>query len=264
VINKLSGSDKTKQEAKILLFKSSLAIVVFALMLNQSQLRADRPPAKPEHLHKISSDVVVGTVVRVYTHEKVTQFYKTTFCISEIAVEQVLKGEEIQAADRVYAKYYYKTWIGDGQVPPGWNGQRGLPSGYRIKVYLRGSKSTGFKVVEPNGFAAFPKEVELDREGLAVLLKRYDKIYRNYTYHKNNIESLEIKRVLVVQHLSKTINEELKKIKGDDILLMQDITSLLQKLKTKIEDLDRLDGSEYKAELESYRRQLDKLATSSG
>ena len=216
----------------------------------------DRPPLKPERLLAISSDAIVGTVVRVYTHEETTKNYKTTLCIAEIAVEEVVKGDEIQPTDRVYVKYYYTKWIGDGPMAPGWNGQRGRKAGSRIKVYLRGSKDSGFNVVEPNGFASFPKPADLDEKGWEVLQRRSRKMYRSDSYFNRFIESLEVQRVLVVQNLIKSIEADLGKFEANDDTLRLD-------LKLRIDDLDHLDPGELDEKIEGFRKQMNEISASS-
>jgi hypothetical protein len=79
--------------------------------------------------------------------------WKTTDYSVEIAVTSVLKGSEIGLLDRIRVESDAKEWIGKpNEMPTGWNGV-GAPSvNAQVLVYLAGSKSKGFRFVEPNGF----------------------------------------------------------------------------------------------------------------
>ena len=56
--------------------------------------------------------------------------------------------------DRIRVESFLKEWIGSPNLnerPVGWNGMGAPSTNAQVLVYLTGSKSTGFKFVEPNG-----------------------------------------------------------------------------------------------------------------
>ncbi len=214
----------------------------------------DRPRLKPEQLLAVSSDVVIGTVVQVYTREKTVGGYRRTLCVSEIAVEEVVKGNAIKTNDRIFARYYHTKWTGGEPRPVGWNGQRGEPTGARIKVYLRGSRSSGFRVVEPNGFAPFPKMAELDKKGIANIQRRFREAYPRESMF---VESPEVRRVLVIQSLAMSIEKDIEKLNTKD-------SDFRTELQSKIDDLDRLDDDKYKQQIETFRKQISEIPVNAG
>ena len=142
-------------------------------------------------------------------------------------------------------------------MPPGWNGQRGYGAGTRIKLYLRGSKDSGFNVVEPNGFAFFPKPVKLNEQGMAALKRRYCEIYRKDRLFNAFVESPEVIRVLVVENLSESIEKRMEKLTMVD-------AEVREELKKQIDDLDLLDDERHEEQIESFRKQLDVIAAQGG
>ena len=226
------------------LFTMASLVAVFPL--------TDRPRLTPEKLLKSSSDVVIGTVIRVYSNKEKTPHFETTLCVAEIAVENVEKGEALQTGDRAYAKYYYKTWIGDGQMPAGWNGQPGPADGARVKVYLRGSPTRGFDVVEPNGFANAPMDAKLDSATQRMLARRFNQlcIQLRSTPFMTQIDNVETKRVLVVQSLAHSIESQLGRPETIDREKLNELTA-------KLDDLDLLDNEQYAEKIGIFRKQIE-------
>ena len=202
---------------------------------------------------------MIGTVVRVYTHESTGRNYKTTLCLAEVAVEEVVKGEAIQPSDRVYVKYFHRKWIGDGPMPTGWNGRKGYPEGSRIKAYLSGSPAKGFGRIEPNGLVLIPNLVELNDNDKVILDRRFRELcFKTRNTHFNTlIESNETKRVLVVRWLLPLIESELSQLEISGKVEIEKVTN-------KIKDLDRLDDEKHREEIEGFRKRLAKLSSTGG
>jgi hypothetical protein len=134
-------------------FFSLVALAYLALLTSDSSL-ADRPPESTKQLKNMATHVVVGTIAKVYKNQSSLGNWKTTECVAEVIVAKVNKGNEIVAKDRIFVKYYYKDWIGQGEMSEtDWLGQRGFKAASPVLLYLNGTSSQGYRVSEPNGFA---------------------------------------------------------------------------------------------------------------
>ncbi|MBX7106019.1 MAG: hypothetical protein K1X57_18195 [Gemmataceae bacterium] len=139
-----------------------MAILVFV-----PALRAEKVPMSPEELRKTATHVVTGQVVAVYERTESVGDWKYTKYVAEVRVDTCEKGDGIKKDDLVYARYWRRAWIGQGEVPPSTAGHRGLPTaGATIRVYLarnaydgftRDNHDGGFNVIGANGFEAMKK-----------------------------------------------------------------------------------------------------------
>jgi hypothetical protein len=143
-----------------------VAILIAALAPRSEPARAEKAPMTPAQLLATATHVVVGEVKAVYERiERGTHFHVTHY-VAEVKVERVEKGEGIAADAPQYVRYWTKTWVGRGAVPPGTTGHAGAPkAGERLRVYLAknaydGFSTTnhdgGFNVIGANGFERLP------------------------------------------------------------------------------------------------------------
>ena len=129
-----------------------------------SAVCAIEAPLTPQKLLERATHVVMGKAKAIYTRTEQKGDWKYTYYIVEIGVNNSEKGEGIHRNHSIYARYWHRTWIGNGQIPPSMMGHRGRPSeGDALRVYLEPdtkNKNKGiFKVVGPNGFEKL-KDVE--------------------------------------------------------------------------------------------------------
>jgi hypothetical protein len=136
------------------------AVVTSAALV--TPLRAEKVNMSPEELRKTATHVITGQVTAVYERTETTGDWKYTKYVAEIRVEECEKGDGVKKGDLVYARYWRRSWVGKGRVPPSTAGHRGLPSdGESLRVYLArnaydgfsfDNKDGGFNVIGANGF----------------------------------------------------------------------------------------------------------------
>ena len=123
------------------------------LFFTAPQLHTDPPLLRPLQ-HRGATNVIVGTVVKVYTNESTQDHCKVTDYVAEVAVVGVLKGDDVEAKDRIFVRYRYRDCVGSPSfADPAWEGQKGRAAGTPVQLYLKGNQSSGFRVCEPEGFA---------------------------------------------------------------------------------------------------------------
>ena len=240
-----------------MIIKSSL-VALASCLFGLTVFSIDRPRLSPERLVASSSDVVIGAVVRVYTKESTDTKFQTTLCVAEIAVEKVVKGDSLKPGNNVFAKYYSKKWVGEGPMPPGWNGQQCVAGG-RYRVHLQGNRAKGFRVVEPNGFAAFNYELHVPKSELDVLNRHFRTLCldnRNSPFF-TKIQGREIKRILVAQHLLSTITNDLKTVNKSD-------SEKLRTLAGEIKDLEILLVGEHGETILQFKQKLGEMSNMGG
>jgi hypothetical protein len=130
------------------------ALILFSATFALNTASAERAPRRHEELTKSASHVVHGVVEHMYERNERKGMFKDTYILAEIVVQNVNKGEDIEVGDRVFAKFWRKTWLGPAALtPPGTYGFRPKPMlGDSVGAYLRGDRKTGFEVLHPNGF----------------------------------------------------------------------------------------------------------------
>ena len=139
-----------------------MALVVFV-----PALQAEKVPMSPDELRKTATHIVTGQVVAVYERTETAGDWKYTKYVAEVRVGTCEKGDGIKKDDLVYVRYWHRSWIGQGQVPPSTAGHRGLPAaGATMRVYLarnaydgftRDNHDGGFNVIGADGFEAMKK-----------------------------------------------------------------------------------------------------------
>ena len=128
-------------------------LTIIFLIATATIALGDRPPEPPAYLRRVSSNVCAGIVIaRNPTVNQSSDWRKTDYSV-EIAVTSILKGTDIGLLDRIRVESDSKEWIGNpNDMPTGWNGVGTPLVNAQVLVYLKGSKSAGFRFVEPNGF----------------------------------------------------------------------------------------------------------------
>lgn len=137
--------------------RQSPLIWIIATLALASAVWAIAPQWTPQQLREKATHVVTGKADAIYHRTEKKGDWAYTYYIAEIRVDDSEKGEGIGKGDLLYAKYWRRSWIGDGRVPPSGMGHRGLPAeGDSLRVYLERDTQNNnngiFKVVGPNGF----------------------------------------------------------------------------------------------------------------
>lgn len=136
-------------------FAAVLVLGTMALVLH-----AEVPNQSVGSLKKNSTHIVTGKVTKVTEISsklgKGDLFIGNTDEIKgvcEITVTTCEKGEGIEIAKIVKARYEQSLWIGAGPSPPRSSGHRGIPKkGDTVRVYLLKAKDGGYDAAFPNGF----------------------------------------------------------------------------------------------------------------
>ena len=137
--------------------KNSLLLALVAVTALASAVRAIGPQWTPQQLREKATHVITGKADAIYKRTEEKGDWAYTYYIVEIRVDDSEKGEGIGKDELFYAKYWRRSWIGDGRVPSSGMGHRGLPAeGDSLRVYLeydtQNNNNGIFKVVGPNGF----------------------------------------------------------------------------------------------------------------
>ena len=144
---------------KILSFKSSFFVLILVLLTHGPVTSAEFQPLTQEQLQASATHVISGVVQQTYIRTERKENWEYTFGVVEIDVRQVSKGQDIEVRDRVFVRYWHKTWLGDPDLIPQDNyGNENVPAkGDTAEVYLMGGRQTGFDVFSPNGFYRITK-----------------------------------------------------------------------------------------------------------
>jgi hypothetical protein len=137
-----------------------MAVVVPAALL--ARALAEKVNMSPEELRKTATHVVTGPVLAIYERTRTEGDFRVTRYVAEVRVDACEKGDAIKKGDLVYVRYWRRSWVGRGQMPPDTLGHRGLPGeGDTVRVYLArnaydgfdpNNKDGGFNVIGANGF----------------------------------------------------------------------------------------------------------------
>ena len=126
---------------------------LMALALAAPFARAEVPDQTPERLQKNATHVVAGEARALYVSVSREGNYEETKGVAEIRVTGVERGDGLEPGGLVYARYWRRKWVGDGNPPPGSAGHRGLPKvGDTVRVHLKRADDGGYDVLLPNGF----------------------------------------------------------------------------------------------------------------
>jgi hypothetical protein len=111
------------------------------------------PLLRPDELKDFSTHIVTGEVRRIYTDVENDGHYERTNGVAEVAVTGLEKGDGLKAGGLVYARFWGKRWVGEGEPPPDAYGHHDVPAkGKRVRIFLERSKDGGYDVLLPNGF----------------------------------------------------------------------------------------------------------------
>lgn len=137
-------------------------LVMFALTATG---RAEKVNMSARELQNTATHVVTGTVRAIYHREETVGRWHYERFVAEIRVEASEKGEGLEPGHLLYARYWHRTWRGDGFPPPSTSGHRGLPkAGDHLRVYLARNAYDGFtndnhdggyNVIGANGFEPY-------------------------------------------------------------------------------------------------------------
>jgi hypothetical protein len=139
-----------------------LLVSLVVLVTPAVPIRAEKVDLTPEQLRKTATHVVSGEVTAIYSREVKRGKWDYTHYVAELSVDNVEKGEGIEAGELIYVRYWSKRWTGGGLPPPDTSGHRGRPSeGDSLRIYLardaydgftRDNNDGGFNVIGANGF----------------------------------------------------------------------------------------------------------------
>jgi len=127
------------------------------LLLLVGAAAAEIPDLSVEQLERRAESIITGTLVHAYHRKEKKGDYEYTHSLAEIVVDEVRRGQDIDAGDRLYVRYWRNRFVGNGRPETGHFGHRGVPNeGTRVLVFLKGNRGDGFDVLPPNGFATPP------------------------------------------------------------------------------------------------------------
>lgn len=143
------------------MFRSVLAAVALLLSV-VSSVFAEKAPLSPEELRSTATHVVTGQVTAIYSRNEDAGDWRYTKYVAEIRVGECEKGEGIKKGELIYVRYWHRSWIGKGEIPPSTVGHSGLPrSSDQVRVYAArnaydgftfDNKDGGLNVIGGNGF----------------------------------------------------------------------------------------------------------------
>jgi hypothetical protein len=144
------------------MFRNLWFLALAASLVLVCPVRAEKVNLSPEQLRRTATHVVTGQVTAVYARTETEGDWKYTRYVAEVRVGECEKGDGIKKGDLVYVRYWRRSWVGKGPVPPSTAGHRGLPrEGDSIRAYLArnaydgfdpNNKDGGFNVIGANGF----------------------------------------------------------------------------------------------------------------
>jgi hypothetical protein len=73
----------------------------------------------------------------VYSTTEKSKNWQDTSFVAEISVMSVEKGAGLNVGDVVYAHYWNKRWIGEGDPEPHSSGHSGVSKGDVVRSYLQ-------------------------------------------------------------------------------------------------------------------------------
>jgi hypothetical protein len=148
------------------MFRSLWFLSVAAAAALACPAQAEKAPLSPAELLKTATHVVTGAVAAVYERTETAGDWKYTRYVAEVRLGECEKGDGIKKGDLVYVRYYHRTWVGKGELPPSSAGHNGLPAaGESVRVYLARNAydgftfentDAGFNVIGANGFEKLP------------------------------------------------------------------------------------------------------------
>jgi len=133
-------------------FQNYFAFVAVAgVMALAGRASADLPPLSPEQMNRMSSHILTGKVLNIYTFVEKKKDFEVTHGLAEIQVGKMQKGK--WDSPLVYVRFWRQKYTGkSGWVGP--TGNHDIPKpGDKIRVFAKTAKDGGLTVLDPNGFA---------------------------------------------------------------------------------------------------------------
>jgi len=156
-----------------------LVVVLYGLA------KAEVPLMSPDELRSESSHIVIGKVRAVYSTTEKSKDWEDTSSIAEISVMSIEKGAGINVGEVIYAHYWNKKWIGEGDPEPHSGGHGGVSKGDFVTAYLA-RKDGGYHALLPNGFAVMKPNKTKEASPTASLQGTW-----NFAYYKEEGETQE-------------------------------------------------------------------------
>ena len=139
----------------------NIPLLILALSLVSSPLRAEVPKRSTDELKSDASHIVIGKVQAVYSTKRKSADWEDTDLVAQLTVLQVEKGTQLSPGDVVYSHYWNKKWTGKGDPEPHSTGHGGVSKGDFVRAHLTRKNGT-FRVLLPNGFTSLkPEKIKL-------------------------------------------------------------------------------------------------------
>ena len=108
----------------------------------------------PGEAEERSSHIVSGTVTGIYSKVRRDTQYEYTYCVAEMRVEGIEKGDGIKPRDLIYVRYLgAMRWISKEPSQPGPAGHDNTPTeGEKRRVCLVRNADGGWDVYYVSGF----------------------------------------------------------------------------------------------------------------
>ena len=121
-----------------------LVVAIVAASL-PPRAEAKKPSQAPSELRKNATHLIVGKVIAIFGRIENEGDWKYIRYVAEIQVSVCEKGNRIDSGDLLYARYWQRQWIGQGQQPPDTSGHVGIPRAQdAVRVYLSRNADDGF------------------------------------------------------------------------------------------------------------------------
>jgi hypothetical protein len=129
------------------------AVQLCVLGVMACRLCAEKIDMDPGELRETATHVIVGEIVHVYERKEVDKEWSTTHYVAEVRVKEIEKGGGIEKGGLVYVRYWRRSWVGEGHIPPSTVGHRGAPkSGESLRIYMSRNAYDGFGTTNDGGF----------------------------------------------------------------------------------------------------------------
>lgn len=131
-------------------------LLLTKLILRTQWISAAAPPQSKADLIASASHVMTEIVMARYQRTEQKENYDYTYSILEIAIENFLKGSEIEPKDQIFVRCGKRSWSSKGVADPGIHSQERIPlRKHAVEAYLEGIRRFGFDVLKPNGLLKF-------------------------------------------------------------------------------------------------------------
>jgi len=149
--------------------KTLLAFTIAVITVAGTGLvMAEKVDTPGKGLREEATHIVTGEVAAIYQRRETVGDWRYTRYCAEVRISKVEKdaGKDLAKDGLVYVRYWRRSWVGDGPMPPSTSGHRGLPkAGENLRIYLArnaydgftfDNKDGGYNVLGANGFEKLP------------------------------------------------------------------------------------------------------------